>query len=349
MKTLTHIRGSLLVLVPLLGACATDRQVISQADTTHHDLEPAVIKEAQLRDYLQNVGDRIVDAARELHKQHYGPDSHFEEDSDWMFSDEMQFHFVNSETLNAFTTGGKHMYIYTQLLQTCRTEDELAAVMAHEYGHVYARHVQQGMDRQYYTLGGALLGGLGGYAIGGKEHGAEYATVGAGLAFAGGQFLGMGFTRKDEAQADELGFVFYTHAGWDPNHFADFFQQLIDKGYDTSSDITSDHPTLKSRVQAAKERVAKLPPEAASWRKPPVADGPRFAGIQQRAAQVAASMPKDKSMEVAQTLLSSVASCVSPVDQPEQKEARAKIARAMEQEKAKQAQPAGAPHSGASP
>ena len=47
----------------------------------------------------------------------------------------------------------------------------------------------------------------------------------------------MGYTRGDEAQADELGFAFYTRAGWDPNHFADFFQQMIDLGYDKTPEV----------------------------------------------------------------------------------------------------------------
>ncbi len=326
---------SLLLLLPLLGACASDRQVISQASQEHDQLAPAVMNESDLKQYLQSIGARIVAAAKELDAQHYGPKSHFKEDADWMFSNEMEFHIVNSETLNAFTTGGKHMYVYLKLLETCRTEDELAAVMAHEYGHVYARHVQKGMDRQYYMLGGALLAGAGGYALGGKEHGVEYATVGAGLAYTGGQFLGLGYTRDDEAEADDLGFTFYTHAGWDPTHFADFFQQLIDMGLDTSSATTSDHPTLKSRVEAAQKRVAKLPPEAASWRKPPIADPSRFAAIKSRAAQVAATMPSDKQLEVAKTLLSAVSSCVTPVDQPDQKAARARIKQAIDEENQK--------------
>jgi predicted Zn-dependent protease len=330
---------SFVLLLPLLGACASDKTVIAQASNEHNQLAPAVMDDPELKSYLQQIGDRIVAAAKALDAQHYGPKSHFKEDANWMFSKDMEFHFVNSDTLNAFTTGGTHMYVYLKLLETCRTEDELAAVMSHEYGHVYARHVQQGMDRQYYSIGGALLAGAGGYALGGKEHGAEYAAAGAGLGYAGMQFVGLGWTREDEAQADELGFAFYTHAGWDPKHFADFFQALIDMGLDTKSDTTSDHPTLKSRVEAANKRAAQLPPEAAAWRKPPIADAAKFAQIKAHAAQVAKTMPSDKSLETAKTLLAAVSSCVTPVDQPDQVAAREKIVRAAEAEKKAQSAP----------
>ncbi|MBL8858084.1 MAG: M48 family metalloprotease [Planctomycetes bacterium] len=327
------------LILPLLAACATDRQVIEQASSAHDQLDPAVVKDPEMVAYIQAMGTRIVDQARELHEQNYGPKAHFKEDADWMFSDAVQFHFVNSKTLNAFTTGGEHMYIYTELLKTCRTEDELAAVMAHEYAHIYGRHVGKGMDRRYWNLGGALALGVGGYALGGKKHGLEYGTAAATLGFVGLEYIGKGFTREDEAEADELGFEFYTRAGWDPQRFGDFFQQLIDKGFDVESDAASDHPTLRSRVAAAKARASKLPPDAARYRRPPVADAARFAAMKQRAELVARTMPNDETLETAQTLLAAVASCVAPTDTPDQRAARERIKQAVEEREKAEAAP----------
>jgi len=315
------------------AGCATDRQVIQQAEDEHAQLKPAVMTDPELLTYLQSMGDRIVAAAKELDAEHYGPSSHFDskESNDWMFSKE-EFHLVNSKTLNAFTTGGEHMYVYGELMQKCRSEDELAAVMAHEYGHVYARHVAKGMNRQYLGLGTAAAGAAIGYGVGGKEHRGEGAAIGGSLGLVGGQFLSLGYTRSDEAQADELGFAFYTRAGWDPAHFADFFQQMIDLGYDTTPAIASDHPTLKSRVEAAKDRVSKLSPEDKQRHKPPIADATKFAALKQRAAEVSKKMPSDEQLKTAQTLLAAVPSCLLPVDQPEQKAAQEKLRKAVEAE-----------------
>src|SRR5712675_1157776 len=142
--TLRTTRGVLVTLMLITGGCAvTDRQIIDQADKAHSGLKPAVINDRELADYIQGVGDRIVEAAKEADRNKIGPPSHFKDDErDWMFSKKMQFHFVNSKTLNAFTTGGEHMYIYTELFQLCKDENDLAAVMSHEYAHVYSRHVQ---------------------------------------------------------------------------------------------------------------------------------------------------------------------------------------------------------------
>jgi predicted Zn-dependent protease len=340
---LAAVLPSLFALVGFgLAGCATDRQVVAQAEQQNHELEPAVIKDPEITGYLNEMGKRIVEAAKEADKQHVGPPAHFKsgEDNSWMFEGWWQsqgsgehepgFHLVNSKTLNAFTTGGNHLYIYSQLMETCRTEDELAAVMSHEYAHVYSRHVQKGMNRQYLGIGAAAGAGLVGLAVGGKEHGLAYGSLAAVSAGTVTQFLNLGYTRDDEAEADQWGFYFYTHSGWDPAHFGDFFQQLIDKGMDTGSEMTSDHPKLSSRVEAAKKRASELPPDAASWRKPPIADAAKFAALKAKAAQVGASMKTSEQLAKAQTLLSAVPSCVTPQDQPDQKNAQKTLAQALQ-------------------
>jgi hypothetical protein len=143
-------------------------------------------------------------------------------------------------------------------------------------------------------------------------------------------FLNMGFTRDDEDEADALGFEFYARAGRDPARFGAFFQRLADAGYDTTPEMLSDHPSLRSRVEAARVRAARLPPEASSWRRPPVADAARFEALKRRAAAVASSMSRDQSLDAARTLLSAVGNCLVPVDQPEQLRARARIQAALE-------------------
>ena len=324
----TLSRGIVISVLALVGAtgvgCASDKAVISQANQAHTSLQPAVIEDPVLSGYIQDVGNRIIGAAQELSRQGYGRSG--KEDNSWMFSKDMRFHFVNSKTLNAFTTGGEHMYIYTGLFQQCKTEDELAAVMAHEFAHIYGRHVHKGMNRQYAILGAAAAAGAAGYAAGGSEKGGQYAGMGAGAAMLAGQFVGMSFTRKDETEADAMGFQFYTRAGWDPNKFGDFFQTMIDKGYDKGNEMLSDHPSLGNRVAAAKERASKLPPQAKEWRQPPVAEGQKFQDLQRRSVEVGKNMPTDQTLAGAQELLAALPrSCLTPAVQPDQEKAEQRV------------------------
>src|SRR5688500_4835184 len=316
--------------------CATDRQVIAQADQMHSALEPAVLEDEVLTNYLQEIGDRIIEAARES-----GPPKGSEEDNSWMFSDRMRFHFVNSKTVNAFTSGGNHMYVYTALFEQAKSEDELAAVMAHEFAHVYGRHVHKGMNRQYGALAAAAVAGGAGYALAGEEKRTEGAALGAGAGLLVAQFANMGFARKDEAEADDLGFKFYTRAGWDPHKFDDFFQQMIDKGYDKTPAYLSDHPTLQSRVEAAQRRTTALPEHADDWRRPAVASGQRFRDLQARSARLGKTRPSDTTLANSQELLQALPrSCIAPVEPQDAVQARERIARRAEAaEQRQQAQP----------
>ena len=343
MNRLLRIRqlalATVLASLALLAGCATDRQVIAQADQMHSSLKPAVMEDPVLAGYLQDVGNRIIGSAKEMNLQRPSGGKSGE-DNAWMFGEKMRFHFVNSKTLNAFTTGGEHMYIYTGLFDQCKTEDELAAVMAHEFAHIYGRHVHKGMNRQYTALAVAAAAGGAGYAVAGKDSRTEGAALGAGLGFAVAQFANMGFTRKDEAEADDLGFQFYTRAGWDPDRFGDFFQSMIDQGYDKTPAMLSDHPTLKSRVEAAEKRAAALPPQADQWRRAPVASGQRFKDLQARAQRLGKTMPSDQTLANSQELLQALPrSCVAPVEPKDAVEARERIvqrAEAAETARAKQ-------------
>ena len=308
------------------GCTPTDQAVISQANQVHGSLEPAVIRDRDVQGYMDAIGDRIISAAVEYDREK-GRSEEKGFDNSWM--NDVRFHLVNSKTLNAFTTGGQHIYIYNQLFQDSRSEDELAAVMAHEFAHVYARHVHQGMKRQYAVLGAVAAGGALGYAAGGGESGQQYAGVGAGAAGALAQFFAKGYTRSDENEADKLGFSFYIRAGWDPDRFADFFEQMIEKGYDKTPEQLSDHPSLRNRVAATEERIARMSREAERWRREPIADRREFESLQRAAIEAARDLPSDQTLAKAQLMLRSFPSCVTPEDQPDQKEAQQQLLRAI--------------------
>ena len=174
----------------------------------------------------------------------------------------------------------------------------------------------------------AVYGAAGlGYLYGGQQNGSNYAATAQKGATSAMQYAGMSFTRKDEAQADEWGFKFYAKAGWDADHFGDFFQKMISLGYDTTPASQSDHPTLKSRVEAAKKYAADWDAQHpnGAGQVPPIADAGRFAALKAKAAQISAASPDDSQVKKAQTLLASFNSCFGQGDQPEQQAAKAEL------------------------
>src|ERR1041384_5324821 len=125
-----------------------DRVVIDQSANFHRAVMPALLdSDASLNRYLQQIGDRIVAAAKDVHNDRGGPPSHFAEPSEWMFTKNIEFHLAAVKTINAFTIGGEHVYVYNGLFQRCNNEDDLAAVLAHEYAHIYSRHLDRKSTR----------------------------------------------------------------------------------------------------------------------------------------------------------------------------------------------------------
>jgi predicted Zn-dependent protease len=164
---------------------------------------------------------------------------------------------------------------------------------------------------------------LAGAALGGKDHALEYGAGGAAAGYLVAQPFLTSFTASDENQADKFGFAIYSQAGWDPNKFGDFFQHLIDAG--NSATAGGDHPPLGERVKNAERRASELSPKSKAWAKPDTASPQQFAGYVAKSKQYTASVPKDKSTQQAQTLLSAFPSCVTVDNQPSQVKARQEI------------------------
>src|SRR3712207_1331688 len=111
LPTLTLLGLLTLTLLGSTGCTPTDQAVISQANQVHGSLEPAVIRDRDVQGYMDAIGDRIISAAVQYDREK----GHSQEkgfDNSWM--NDVRFHLVNSKTLNAFTTGGQHIYIYNQ-------------------------------------------------------------------------------------------------------------------------------------------------------------------------------------------------------------------------------------------
>jgi predicted Zn-dependent protease len=130
---------------------------------------------------------------------------------------QLDYHFtvLDSPQVNAFALPGGHIYITRGILAYLNSEAELAAVLAHEIGHVTARH----NVRQYSaataanaaaTIGGLLVGifvpQLGGQAIQGIQS----------LLGITGSVLVLGYGRAHELEADRLGAEYLARSGYDP-------------------------------------------------------------------------------------------------------------------------------------
>ena len=141
-----------------------------------------------------------------------------------------------STEVNAFTLPGGNIVIYSGLIGYCNNGEELAAVMAHEIGHIEHRHVMKKLSKE---MGISVL-----LAVTAGGTGAEFArnilkTLSS-----------TAFDRKMEKEADSTAVRYLARADIHPRHFADLLFRFSkdDKDLPGSLEWISTHPESRGRA-----------------------------------------------------------------------------------------------------
>jgi beta-barrel assembly-enhancing protease len=166
-----------------------------------------------------------------------------------------KFHVIQSREINGFSLPGGHIYVTTALLRLAN-ENELASVLAHEVGHIVARHSLKTLKAsQEYDDIAKQLGELTGVA----------GDVARDLGVALGQMIGAGFltvhSRDEEREADFLGVRTMPRAGFDPQGMVTMFQKLErveEQNSDLLGTLFSDHPDAGERIENTRYEIARM-------------------------------------------------------------------------------------------
>jgi predicted Zn-dependent protease len=141
----------------------------------------------------------------------------------------------------------------------CKDEAGVAVVMGHEVAHAIANHGRERMSQQILAQYGlATLGALMG----------QNPSAGQDLlmqAVGAGTNLGMlKFSREHESEADHIGLIFMTMAGYDPNQAPLFWERMTEiSGGQEPPEFISTHPSHSTRISDLKGWI----PEAMSYKK----------------------------------------------------------------------------------
>ncbi|HVO62399.1 MAG TPA: M48 family metalloprotease [Terriglobales bacterium] len=123
---------------------------------------------------------------------------------------------IDSDDMGAFGLPGGFLYIDSGLITGLDGESELASVMAHEIGHIAARHVTRAATRRRIANMVSTIGLFAGPA------GLLLQDVGG----IGGSLSGKKFSRNAEYEADLLGIEYVYAAGYDPEAFLSALEKL---------------------------------------------------------------------------------------------------------------------------
>ena len=162
----------------------------------------------------------------------------------------LTFHYSDVEMVNAFATFGGHIIVFKGLLESMESEDALAAVLAHEIGHIKNRDMVKGLVR---VIGFSVMT----TAI--DVSSTEAATMGQA---AGGMGL-MSYSRSQETRADQEATLALGRLYGHTKGLEQCFTALKNAAGAEPPEIISSHPDTIKRIESAKALAAKrnLPTE----------------------------------------------------------------------------------------
>lgn len=161
---------------------------------------------------------------------------------------DLPWHFgvLDSNSVNAFATPGGHIFVTSGLLKKMSSEAELAGVLAHEIGHVLRKHHLAAMKK---AGGMGFLADVASIAVDQRGGGGLGKELSKNLISGIKEVLVRGLDKDDEYEADRMGVVIATRAGYDPYGLPAVLQTL--EGLSGNSDMAllfSTHPAPGSRL-----------------------------------------------------------------------------------------------------
>lgn len=161
---------------------------------------------------------------------------------------------VNANYINAYTFPGGSMACTRGILLDMDSEDELAALLGHETGHVNARHSAKQAGRGMIAQAGAMAVNVA-VAMSDYRGAAPLANIASQV---GASALLAGYSRNDERQADALGLDYMTRAGYNPDGMVNLMDMLRSQHKEKPSllqTMFSSHPMSDERYATAQREA----------------------------------------------------------------------------------------------
>ncbi|HEX2868108.1 MAG TPA: M48 family metallopeptidase [Ignavibacteriales bacterium] len=198
---------------------------------------------------VKRVGTRIQHAVEK-----YFADNNL---SDQLKGYQWEFNLIESKEVNAWCMPGGKVVVYTGILPLTQDESGLAVVLGHEISHAVAKHGDERMSQALLTqLGGVALQ----VALRNKPQQTQQLFL---AAFGAGAQVGilLPFSRTQESEADHLGLIFMSMAGYDPHTAVPFWERMMAQSKGAPPEFLSDHPSDQNRINAIKNEI----PEAMKY------------------------------------------------------------------------------------
>lgn len=223
-----------------LTGCISEEREQEIGDTMASEVNPhlPIIEHPLVNAYLYSVGEKIGEVSGRP-----GVD--------------YRFYLINTDAVNAFALPGGHVYLTRGLVERTETGPEFAGVLAHEIGHIAARHGVQKLQRHLRT--GSLVNVLYNTILGGepallRENSLQLANV----------IWSAEHSREDEREADRLAVEYLVESGVDPDGVVSLLNTLLEEEQAHTDQFgrletwLSTHPLTTERIAYARRSIERI-------------------------------------------------------------------------------------------
>lgn len=205
--------------------------------------DASLVRDPEVDDYLNALGHKLVLAA---------------DPQPFPFT----FFIIQDPTINAFAAPGGFIGVHTGLIFAARSEDELAAVLAHEISHVTQHHMARAYEAASKLSLPTAAAVLAAVLLGVGSHNGQLGEAALVATQAGSAQYQINFTRHDEREADNIGMQTLERAGYDPHGMPEFFQRMLKQSQLYGDQVPAfllDHPVTTARIADSEARADQYP------------------------------------------------------------------------------------------
>ncbi|MFC1594549.1 Maf family nucleotide pyrophosphatase [Candidatus Omnitrophota bacterium] len=204
---------------------SSDREVrLGRSIAKQFEKEYEPVQDIELQDRLQRIGQDIAAVCDRQEIRYY-------------------FKVVGEDEINAISLPGGYVYIFQGLMDKLESDDEIAAILAHEVAHIVARH---SIKKLQAALGMNLLN-LVLIPTTSPEfvHGANVAMASVFLEY----------SKEDEFLCDKLSVIYCKRAGYDPEGVVTVLEKLLEHSEIRPFSYWRTHPYISERIAFARQEI----------------------------------------------------------------------------------------------
>ena len=171
------------------------------------------------------------------------------------------YHFavIDADEVNAMAAPGGFIFVTKGLVKRCADEETLAAILAHEIGHVAERHGLQSIKKSRLIDAFKIIGGEASRQFNSEELAKVTAVFEGALGDVVATLVERGYDRKFEYEADKLALSYAVRTGYSPGGLAEFLKGMEEnKPAGLVSGWFKTHPSASDRLARAKAETAAL-------------------------------------------------------------------------------------------